>query len=136
MLIRNISAGPVQCCGRILAPNQSQDVPEDRFRRWFGAGGENQRRAREYLLIDGRRLEREAPAAPEAPIDPPAPAAPAAERAAKIRAAMLGLDRGTEGHFTAGGAGVPTVFALEAATGIEDISAAERDEMWAEIEAG
>ncbi len=50
------------------------------------------------------------------------------ERQEALIAAIGGLDRKNKEHFT--GAGVPQVDALKAATGFNDISAAERDTVW------
>ena len=49
-----------------------------------------------------------------------------------IRAAMRGLDPQTDGHFTA--SGLPATAALEAATGLASITAAERDDYWARFQ--
>ena len=54
--------------------------------------------------------------------------APAGDRAAALAASIAGLTPGEEGHWTK--SGKPEVWALEAATGLKDISAAERDAAW------
>jgi len=53
-----------------------------------------------------------------------------ADRQAALAAAIAGLENGNPDHWTKSGR--PEVRALEAATGLTDISAAERDAAWAE----
>ncbi len=50
-------------------------------------------------------------------------------RAERVRAAVAGLEPGREEHWTK--SGKPEVAALRAATGMADVSAAERDAAWA-----
>ena len=51
------------------------------------------------------------------------------DRASAVSAAIGGLEEGNEDHWTRDGK--PEVRALRAATGLDDITAAERDEAWA-----
>ena len=54
-------------------------------------------------------------------------------RAALIHVAMRGLEPANADHFTA--AGLPVAAALQQATGLRSISAAERDEIWPDVQA-
>ncbi|WP_088177604.1 hypothetical protein [Ferriphaselus sp. R-1] len=76
----------------------------------------------------------ETPAAPVTADAPTAPVAPAdpIERAAAVKSAILQLDTADSKLWTGGGA--PTVAAIVAITGW-DVSAIERDAVWAEIKA-
>lgn len=73
----------------------------------------------------------DAPAAAAAPVAPVAPADPI-ERSAAVKSAILQLDAADSKLWTGGGA--PTVAAIVAITGW-DVSAIERDAVWAEITA-
>ena len=55
------------------------------------------------------------------------------DRQEKLIAAIAGLEEGNEAHWTESGA--PKVSALEAATGLADVTAAERDAAWEEYRA-
>ena len=55
------------------------------------------------------------------------------DRQEKLIAAIDGLEKGNEAHWTQ--SGVPQVSALEAATGLADVTAAERDAAWEEYQA-
>lgn len=77
-------------------------------------------------------------AAPKGPAEPPAdfPAGnehskPEVERQWRIRAVMRKLDRGQKEHFTA--SGKPKTEALQEITGLGDVTAKERDALWAEV---
>lgn len=54
-------------------------------------------------------------------------------RRTRLLNAIAGLDREHQDHFTK--SGKPEVRALEAATGLDDVTAAERDELWAQFSA-
>ena len=51
-------------------------------------------------------------------------------RQEQLIVAIAGLEEGNEAHWTKGG--LPQVDALEGATGLADVSAAERDAAWGE----
>ena len=53
-------------------------------------------------------------------------------REARLIAAIGGLEEGNEAHWTT--SGKPEVRALRAATGLDDVSAAERDAVWGEFQ--
>lgn len=56
---------------------------------------------------------------------------PEDEREHRIRSVMRKLDRGEKAHFT--GSGKPKTESLQEMTGLETISAKERDALWAEV---
>ena len=60
---------------------------------------------------------------------------PDAFRTARIDAAIVGLDPGDKSAWTKGKEPRPTASAIAAASGLADVSAAERDERWARVRA-
>ena len=63
-------------------------------------------------------------------IGPALATAPEIVRQEQLIVAIAGLEEGNEAHWTKGG--LPEVRALQAATGLADVSAAERDAAWEE----
>ncbi len=98
--------------GRRIAPGETAVLPAEVAR----------------ALIEGGAAE-----TPEAPADTAELAEAPVERQAALAAAIAGLEEGNPDHWTK--SGKPEVRALEAATGVGDISAAERDAVWTDHQA-
>lgn len=104
--MRLIARDPIQYTRQRYEPGSELEVPAD-----VAAG----------LLASGAADQ--VPAVQSSDPDP--------DRAEAIRAAIATLEPGNEDHWTKGGK--PEVRALEATTGLKNISAAERDRVWADI---
>ena len=101
-------------------------VATDHARTRWSAEEIEQLKAEPMLIVEEVDV-----AAPKAPKDPAEPPNAEVERQHRIRAVMRKLDRGQKEHFTA--SGKPKAETLEEMTGLEAISAKERDALWAEV---
>ena len=121
----------VRVAGLSIAPGRTGTIPLRHWQAWLAQSTWNQQIATTKLDF-GQTAEAppEPPSEPTAPVDTP----PADDRKAKLTEAirsMLQEDQANIDRFTQ--SGKPRLEVLEDITGLEDVTAAERDEVLAEL---
>ena len=115
MQIRNRSGVVIRVAGLSIPPNRIADIAVEDYRDWLD-------RARANRELAARAVERirtdEPPSLSETP----------ASRHDRLIAAMESLDKEDEANWNSNGA--PKLSVLRAGSGIADLTAGERDELW------
>ena len=114
MQIRNTSKSSIAIAGVALGPHRTVELTNEQFQGWLNAGSANRDTAAAHLRV-------------EVP-DPPRP-----PRGTVIREAIDKLD--TEDPLLWTKAGPPELGALRRASGLSDVTGAERDTAWREFNA-
>lgn len=111
---------PVQCGRRRYEPGETIDLDSADAQPLIAAGA--------LAAPDAPDTDTDTDAGIDTDIDAGRPGGGEDDREAALLAAIAGLEAGNPDHWTK--SGKPEVRALEAAAGLKDVSAAERDVVW------
>ena len=120
MQIRNRSGVVIRVAGLSIPPNRIASIAVEDYRDWLDRARANRELAARAVerIRTPVELERAPPASPD----------PSESRHDRLIAAMENLDRENEANWNSNGA--PKLSVLRASSGIADLTAGERDELW------